>query len=93
MTEAQGELQPACVTNCVRSERYEWKKEKAESVRPRSSDRRVRRILWEIVSKAAERSRRSVVMKPESAAMRRSLVILIRAVSRCCGGSGRQIEF
>ena len=82
MTEAQGELQPACVTNCVRSERYEWMKERAESVRPRSSDRRLRRMLWEMVSKAAERSRRiSVVMEPESAAMRRSLVILIRAVS------------
>ena len=37
---------------------------------------------WEMVSKAAERSRRMrMVSKPSSAARRRSLVILARAVS------------
>ena len=44
--------------------------------------RRSRRMLWEIVSKAAVRSRRmSIVRCPESAAIRRSLVIFARAVS------------
>ena len=39
-------------------------------------------MVWEIVSKAAERSRRiRILMWPESTAMRRSLVILMRAVS------------
>ena len=40
------------------------------------------RMVWEMVSKAALRSRRMRIVKsPESAAMRRSLVILTRAVS------------
>lgn len=44
LTEAGVELQPAWATNCVRSKRFEWKMDRAESVRPRCSDRRVRRI-------------------------------------------------
>ena len=41
-----------------------------------------RRMLYEMVSKAALRSRRMRIVRcPESAAMRRSLVILTRAVS------------
>ena len=47
-----------------------------------SSERWERRMVWETVSKAAERSRRMrMVTRPLSAAIRRSLVILIRAVS------------
>ena len=43
---------------------------------PRVSERRLRRMVWETVSKAAERSRRMrILMLPESEAMRRSLVI------------------
>lgn len=42
----------------------------------------MRRMEWETVSKAAERSRRIKMLTwPESAAMRRSFVILMRAVS------------
>ena len=45
------------------------------------------RMEGEILSKAALRSRRMrMVSKPESAAMRRSLVVLIRAVSVLLGG-------
>ena len=47
-----------------------------------SSARWVRRMEWDTVSKAAERSRRiRMEMRPLSAAVRRSLVILMRAVS------------
>lgn len=43
---------------------------------------RSRRVEWEMVSKAALRSRRMRIDKsPESAAIRRSFVILRRAVS------------
>lgn len=45
-------------------------------------DNLLRRMVWEIVSKAALRSRRMRMdSKPESAAIRRSLVIFRRAVS------------
>ena len=44
--------------------------------------RRSRSMEWEMVSKAALRSRRMrMVRRPESAARRRLLVILIKAVS------------
>ena len=47
-----------------------------------SSERWERRMVWETVSKAAERSRRMrMVTRPLSAAIRRSLVILMRVVS------------
>ena len=50
-------------------------------MRPRYSERRVRRMVREIASKA-ERSRKiRILMWPESAVMRWSLVILMRAVS------------
>uniref|UniRef100_A0A0E9WE46 Uncharacterized protein n=1 Tax=Anguilla anguilla TaxID=7936 RepID=A0A0E9WE46_ANGAN len=45
-------------------------------------DRRVRRMLWLTVSKAAERSRRmSILYAPESEDRRRSFTTLVRAVS------------
>ena len=47
-----------------------------------NSERRERRMVWEEVSKAAERSRKTtMVTRPLSAAIRRLLVILMRAVS------------
>ena len=50
-----------------------------------SSERWVRRMEWYTVSKAAERSRRMrMEMRPLSAALRRSVVILMRAVSVLC---------
>ncbi len=35
LTVAEEELQPLCVTNYSESERYDWKKERVELVRPR----------------------------------------------------------
>ena len=68
-------------TNCVLLVRYDQNQARTVPVRPKS-ERRLRRMEWEIVSKAAERSRRmSRLIWPESAAMRRSFVILMRAVS------------
>ena len=54
-------------------------------VKPREDWRRVMRMEWLIVSKAALRSRRMrMVRKPLSADMRISLVTFIRAVSVLC---------
>ena len=52
-------------------------------------DNLLRRMVWEIVSKAALRSRRiRMEIKPESAAIRRSLVMPFQ----CYDGDGNQIE-
>lgn len=54
-------------------------------------DNLLRRMVWEIVSKAALRSRRMRMdSKPESAAIRRSLVIS-EGPFQCYGGDGNQI--
>ena len=81
MTGAGGERELFKETKCVLFARYERNQERTVPVRARS-ERRFRRMAWEMVSKAAERSRRmSRLMWPESAAIRRSFVILMRAVS------------
>lgn len=65
----------------MRSDRYDENQDRAVLLMPIES-KRLRRMLWEIVSKAAVRSRRmSIVSSPESAAIRRSLVTLTSAVS------------
>lgn len=74
--------------------------ESAVPVMWRSDDRRLRRMVWLIVSKAADRSRRSrTVSWLESEASRRSLVIFHGAVSVLCflrnadwNGSRRLLE-
>ena len=64
------------------SERYELNQESAEPVMPMDDCRRLRSMVWLMVSKAALRSRRRrMVSEPESDASRRSLVTLRRAVS------------
>ena len=69
-------------TNCCLSDRYELNQESAEPVSPRWVERRLRSMGWEMVSKAAERSNRTrILMRPTSAAMRRSFVIFNSAVS------------
>lgn len=65
----------------MRSDRYDENQDRAVLLMPIES-KRLRRMLWEIVSKAAVRSRRmSIVSSPESAAIKRSLVTLTSAVS------------
>jgi len=64
------------------SERYDLNQESAEPVMPMDDSRRLRSMVWLMVSKAALRSRRSrMVSEPESDASRRSFVTLSRAVS------------
>lgn len=48
------------VANCFLLERYDWlsNQERAAPVRSRYSDKQLRRMVWETVSKAAERSSR-----------------------------------
>ena len=65
----------------MRPERYDLNQCRGVSVIPMEASLS-RRMLCEMVSKAALRSRRMRMVRcPESAAMRRSLVILTRAVS------------
>ncbi len=82
LTGAGWELDPLMVTNCYLLDKYEWNQERAVPVSPRWVERRLRRMECETVSKAAERSNRiGMLMRAESEAMRRLLVILTRAVS------------
>ena len=54
-------------------------------VKPREDWRRVMRMEWQMVSKAALRSRRMRMERwPESADRRMSLVTFVRAVSVLC---------
>lgn len=65
----------------MRPERYDENQSMGVDDRPMDASL-WRRMEWEIVSKAALRSRRMRIDRSlESAAIRRSLVILIRAVS------------
>ena len=67
--------------NWVRSVRYEWNQRRGVWVMP-IEESLWRRVRCEMVSNAALRSRRMrMESEPVSAAVRRSLVILIRAVS------------
>lgn len=67
--------------NWVRPERYEWNQFRGVFVMPREESLS-RRMVCEIVSKAAIRSsRRRMDSEPKSAARRRSLVTLRSAVS------------
>ena len=67
--------------NCVRPERYDLNRSRGVSEMPIDANLS-RRVVWEMVSKAALRSRRMRMdNSPESAAIRRSFVILRRAVS------------
>ncbi len=71
-------------TKCWQSVRYEVNQQSAVPVIPVPA-RRSRSSVWEMVSNAALRSRRMrMVSSPESAAWRRSLVILTRAVLVLC---------
>ena len=71
-------------TKCCLSVRYDENQASAMPVIPMSG-RRTRSSGWEMVSKAAARSRRTrVVSNPESAVRRRSFVILTKAVSVLC---------
>ena len=73
-------------TNCWQSVRYDVNQESAAPVIPMPA-RRFRSRGCEMVSNAALRSRRMrMVSNPESAARRRLLVILTRAVSVLCFG-------
>ena len=72
--------------NWVRSERYEWNHCRGVPDIPMEVSRS-RRMECEMVSKAALRSRRmSIDNCPESAAIKRSYVILMSAVSVLCRG-------
>ena len=65
----------------MRPERYEWNQARGVPDMPMEASRS-RRVEWEMVSNAALRSRRMRMDNcPESAASRRSFVILMRAVS------------
>ena len=67
------------------SERYDLNQESAVPVIPREDSRRVRRMEWLMVSKAALRSRRMRMLRePVSEERRRSFVTLRRAVSVLC---------
>ena len=67
--------------NCVRPERYDLNQSRGVSEMPIDANLS-RRVVWEMVSKAALRSRRMRMDNSlESAAIRRSFVILRRAVS------------
>ncbi len=71
-------------TNCFLSERYELNHFRAVPVTPVPA-KRSSKTGCDMVSKAALRSRRMrMERRPESAARRRSLVILTRAVSVLC---------
>ena len=73
---------PLMRTVCFLSERSELNQERAVSEMPKVCWSLVRRIVWSMVSKAAERSR-SVRREtlPESVARRRSLRMWSKAVS------------
>ena len=53
-TGASGELDPFMETNCCLLDRYEWNQERTDPVMLRWVERRLRRMEWEMVSKAAE---------------------------------------
>lgn len=57
-TEEAGDSSSRMATENVRDERYDEIQLSAVSPRPNQDDRRVRRIVWSMVSNAAERSRR-----------------------------------
>ena len=64
------------------SERYDLNQESAGPLMPMHDCRRVRSMVWSMVSKAALRSRRRrMLSEPESDASRRSFVTWSRAVS------------
>ena len=71
--------------NCFLSERYDDIQERAVPVKPRDDWRRVMRMEWDMVSKAALRSRRMrIERRPLSADLIMSFVTFMRAVSVLC---------
>jgi len=77
-----GENDRSMATDCERWDRYDESKECAELEMPKHELSLLRRMLWSIVSKAAERSRRTrAETRCLFIARVRSLWILVRAVS------------
>ncbi len=60
LTGARVEPEYLMVTNLL--EKYDWKQERVVPVRPRYSEKWLRRMVWQTVSKAAERSRRMRIL-------------------------------
>lgn len=60
VTDTGVELYPMIVVNYFLLKRYNLNQERAAPMRPGDSDKQSRKIVWEIVSKAAERSRRGM---------------------------------